>query len=205
MHRKRIGFLLLVLIGFIWLIFKWEGIERWMYPLKYTEVIRENAKLQSIDPFLIAAIIRVESNFDPITVSNKGAIGMMQVMPETAKWIYRQNRNFVMDALDLNEPKQNIMLGSWYLRFLQNQFGNREAVVIAAYNAGQGTIRKWLEGGQWSGSEEELDRIPYEETRKYVKRVIFFRNQYRKLYEAELNVYNMSGNEKRRSLQLANS
>jgi soluble lytic murein transglycosylase len=162
-------------------IFKWDGLGKWMYPISYIQEIRMYSKQSEVDPYLVAAIIRVESNFRTGLISSKGAKGMMQLLPETADWvIHGIEMPTQKDYLQI--PAVNIQLGTNYLKYLMTQFPNNEAVQLAAYNAGQGTVRKWLENGVWDGTLNQVERIPYPETRHYVKRVLFFKEQYRTVY-----------------------
>ncbi len=163
----------------IWGILTWDGLGRWMYPITYWEEISRYAAQHQVDPYLVAAIIKVESNYNPQSVSPKGAIGVMQIMPQTAGWILsKQDRKTEYVEHTLFDPFMNMQLGTWYLHYLSDQFGGNEAMVLAAYNAGQGSVRRWLDQGVWDGSVDQLENIPYRETRHYVKKVLFFRARY---------------------------
>ncbi|WP_040952688.1 lytic transglycosylase domain-containing protein [Gorillibacterium massiliense] len=183
--KKRVaGLALLVIIFMLFYNSSW-----WMklvYPIHYQDEILAASKLHHVDPILVAAIIRVESNYRPNSESKKGAIGIMQIMPETANWLfsidsslqkYRNN--------DLTDPKFNIKLGTIYLNYLNDRFDGNRPVVIAAYNAGQGKVSKWLEEGLWDGTLERVDQIPIMETRKYVKSVHYYYNKYTELYGSD--------------------
>jgi soluble lytic murein transglycosylase len=182
LKRKRIV-LPLILIVLCALFVQSEWLGRWIYPISYQEEIRESAFEYELDPFLIAAIIRVESNYKPAAVSPKGAVGIMQIMPETAKWILKQEdfgQITVMDAA--NEAHAGIKLGSWYIKELNRQFNDNLVVSLAAYNAGPGKVRQWLDNGVWDGQEQTVKDIPFGETRHYVQRVMYYYKKYQKIY-----------------------
>ncbi|MBB3109579.1 soluble lytic murein transglycosylase [Paenibacillus phyllosphaerae] len=183
-HRLRRRILALFVLAFlIVLFFKSDWLGRWMYPLHYEKDIRVSAQNYGLEPHLIAAIARVETNFSPNKVSKKGAIGIMQVMPDTADWIVERGGfdGITKDKL-ANRADVGIELGAWYLDSLHDQFNDNRYAAIAAYNAGPGNVKRWLSDGTWDGSEQTLDRIPYGETRHYVQRVIYYYNKYKKLY-----------------------
>jgi soluble lytic murein transglycosylase len=184
-RRKVRGrfFLFLLLIVLAAMFLRSEWMNRWMYPIHYVQDIRISSENYNIDPHLIAAIIRVETNYKTGLESRKGAVGIMQVMPDTADWIVQQGgfTNLTLDML-MNRADIGIEVGTWYLRSLHKQFDNNMVAVIAAYNAGPGKVNKWLADGTWDGRLETVDRVPYGETRHYVQRVIYYYNKYRKLY-----------------------
>ncbi|MBQ7652941.1 MAG: lytic transglycosylase domain-containing protein [Clostridia bacterium] len=119
---------------------------------------------------MIAAIIRVESNFDPLARSNKGAIGLMQLLPKTAEYV-AQIFKIGYDESDLLDGEKNIQIGVLYLSYLLDRFSLEW--VIVAYNAGETITKKWIESGV------SLNKIPYKETRDYYKKVV----RAMKLYE----------------------
>ena len=127
-----------------------------------------------VDPLLILSICETESHFNPRAVSSVGAIGIMQIMPETGRWIAG-----VLDYNDYNEeclydPDVNIRFGAYYLSYLELRFSDRVAV-IAAYNAGEGAVREWLSNENFS-----FDEIPFVETREYVEKVESVYRRYEK-------------------------
>ncbi|TCN00986.1 soluble lytic murein transglycosylase [Paenibacillus sp. BK033] len=180
--RKRV--LLILLIGFIGVLFlNSNWLARMMYPIEYKEDIRASASNYGVDPHLIAAIIRTETNYSTGQVSKKGALGLMQIMPDTADWIVKQaDFNNVTREMLQNRPDVSIEVGAWYLQSLHKQFKQNTVAVIAAYNAGPGNVKKWLDSGKWDGKLETTDQIPYGETRHYVQRVIYYYNKYKDLY-----------------------
>jgi soluble lytic murein transglycosylase len=181
--RKRVILpLILIILGALFVQSEWLG--RWIYPISYTEEIKLSALNYQLDPLLIAAIIRVESNYKLDAVSPKGAIGIMQIMPDTTEWILKQNDFGKISIKDAGmEAHAGITLGSWYVRELKRQFDGSLIVALAAYNAGPGKVRQWMDKGIWDGKEQTLSDIPYGETRHYVQRVMYYYRKYQKIYE----------------------
>ena len=143
------------------------------------------AKANGVDSALVASVIMNESRFQNDARSSRGAIGLMQIMPETAQWIALQlgDDNFSLEKL--HEPETNIRYGVWYLAELQREFAGNNILALAAYNAGRGTVRDWIEEGDWPWTFHALDKIPYPETRSYVKNVLQNRIRYEKLYSGK--------------------
>jgi len=160
---------------------------RIIYPWPHRELIMRHAELHDLDPFLVAAIIRVESSFRSEALSPQGARGLMQIIPTTGQWIANQKGlpNYSEDSLF--SPETNIMLGTWYLRNLKEQFDGEVVVALAAYNGGRGNVSTWLEERVWSGQVADIADIPFPETRNYVWRVLRLRKVYRELYAREGN------------------
>ncbi|PDO09282.1 MAG: hypothetical protein BLM47_13415 [Candidatus Reconcilbacillus cellulovorans] len=163
-----------------------DWLSRWLYPIEYRDEIARSARQHRIDPYLVAAVIRVESRFRPDLRSPKGAVGLMQVMPETAAWVIRNHRlpDELLDRLDW--PDVNIELGVRYLALLIDRFGGNHTAALAAYNAGPGQVDGWLRRSEWDGRLETADRIPFGETRHYVRRVYFYWEKYHSVYGNEL-------------------
>lgn len=161
-------------------------LNRWVYPLKYEDYIVESAVETGADPYLIMAIIRAETKFDPEGTSHAGAQGLMQLMPATIKQIIDEG-NFSPTLEDIAyDPATNIRLGSWYLHYLTEQFNGNKVAAVAAYNAGQGNVKKWLKNKIWDGTLQNADQIPFKETRDYLKKVIFYYEKYKELYGPEI-------------------
>ncbi len=180
--KKRFALPLFLLV--LAALFFSSGWMSWVYPIGYKEEIRKQSESYRIDPFLVASIIRVETNFRPSKESRVGALGIMQLMPDTADWAIKQGKlpQATRDRIK-HEPETNILIGTWYLRNLSDQFGDNSLAVVAAYNAGPGNVKKWLESGLWDGTLENVRNIPIGETRHYVQRVVYYYNQYTKVYE----------------------
>lgn len=181
--RKKRVFALLLLAMILLLFYNNTWIGRLIYPISYREEIEAAAVANQVDPLLIAAIIRVESNYRTSSESHKGAIGIMQLMPDTASWLI--DRDSSLSSLrnkDLRDPAVNIELGARYLQYLNERFGGNRAAMSAAYNAGHGKVARWLEENTWDGTLEQADRIPIGETRKYVKSVQYYYAKYVQVY-----------------------
>lgn len=182
--RLKKRYLLLLLIGLVCILFlKSEWIASTMYPIHYKDDIRASASNYGLEPHLVAAIIRSESNYKTGRESSKGALGIMQIMPSTADWIVeRAGFEEVSEDTLHHRADVSIEVGSWYLQSLQKQFNHNDIAAIAAYNAGPGNVRKWLDSGQWNGQLSTVKEIPFGETRHYVQRVIYYYNKYKELY-----------------------
>jgi soluble lytic murein transglycosylase len=140
---------------------------RLRYPLQYEGIVRGHAQNYDLDPALLAAVIYQESKFDANARSDSGAIGLMQLLPETAKGIAARTGGTRFTVDDLLDPEINVRYGSWYLRHLLDKYGSEEKA-LAAYNGGQGNVDRG---------------IHYPETRHYVQRVLELRDVYRRAYE----------------------
>ncbi|MCF6092972.1 lytic transglycosylase domain-containing protein [Microaerobacter geothermalis] len=181
LSKREIVLFILLAIVFIALNTPW--VWQNMYPIFYVEEVMEASKLFDVDPYLILAIIQIESNYVETTQSKKGAIGLMQLMPETAKWAIKEG-NFPKEVVDkVNEPEVNIFIGTWYVSFLKRKFNGNYAAVVAAYNAGPGNVEKWLSQGIWDGTIEKSEWIPYGETRHYLQRVFYYYGRYQRIYD----------------------
>ncbi|WCN37227.1 lytic transglycosylase domain-containing protein [Aneurinibacillus uraniidurans] len=183
MTRKKWALFATLLVIFILLDMPWTW--KLMYPVYYKEEIRKSASQYNVDPYLIMAVIQIESKFDKKRISKKGAVGLMQVMPSTADWAIKQAKLSPMASEYLDEPEVNIMLGTWYISFLYEMFERNPYAVLAAYNAGPGNVKRWLEQGKWDGRLETVSNIPFGETRHYVQRAIYYKQRYAKIYDGE--------------------
>lgn len=147
-------------------------------PVKYKSIIFQCANEAGLSPSLVFAVARTESNFRAEAISPRGAVGIMQLMPETAQFIAKR---YGLQGERLTDPQTNVKLACLYLSYLKGRFPS-EATLLCAYNAGEGTVRKWLSDPLLSPDGITLTRIPYPETRRYVARVKKFQNKYKKLY-----------------------
>lgn len=183
-HRqKRKLSLWLGLLMVVLLIVSSNWFWRLLYPIYYEEMIRETAAVHGIDPLMVAAVIRVESKFKEENVSHVGAMGLMQLMPKTAEWIAKESGIPYRGIEDLSDPETNIQMGTWYLAWLSREFKGNWVTTIAAYNAGQGRVSKWLyQEHSWDGRLETADQITVGETRHYVQRVFYSYDKYKQLY-----------------------
>ena len=158
-----------------------EDVWRILYPLKYWEYVERYSRERSLDPYLVAAIIRQESTFNPVVKSRAGARGLMQIMPTTGKIISRQEGTRFRWQ-ELIDPEANIRMGTLYLRRMLDQFGGRVDYALASYNAGPHRVEKWTGMDMTLDSEEFIEEIPFTETRDYVKAVLRNEKQYRRVY-----------------------
>jgi len=150
------------------------------YPRAYWDIISKAASTDKVDAYLVAALIREESRFDPEVVSWAGAVGLMQLMPSTARRITSDAGVSIDNDRDLFDPGKNILLGTHYLTILINEF-NELPVAIMSYNAGENIVNKWLEKYYKDDINEFIENIPYKETRRYVKKVLKSYWQYRSI------------------------
>lgn len=164
------------------ILLSYKPILRSIYPIYYMELISAHVEERDLDPYLVAAVINVESSFQANAVSPKGAIGLMQVMPSTGIWAatHLGFENFAIEQLF--EPNINICIGVWCLARLIRDFDSSIPVALASYNGGEANVRQWLANGTWSGSVDDLERIPFPETRKYVQKVLAMYSYYKWLY-----------------------
>ncbi|NLZ48510.1 MAG: lytic transglycosylase domain-containing protein [Clostridiales bacterium] len=159
-----------------------------LYPLKYEEYIKKYANQYNIDPYVVAAMIKTESNFNVEANSHKDARGLMQITGETGKWIASKMKIENYEEKMLYDPETNIKMGCWYINNLREEFGDNLDLILASYNAGRGRVNNWLENKQYSLDGKKLDYIPYEETNKYVKKIEANYNIYKFLYKNKLNI-----------------
>lgn len=145
------------------------------YPQKYMDEIAHYSQESS----LILALIRVESGFRPLAISEKGALGLMQILPETAEYVCAL---YGYEQGDLLDPAYNIKIGVSYLGYLRSKFENYKTA-LAAYNAGEGTVRRWLSDPDYSNDGKTLQNIPYAETERYVKKIEIQHKIYKILYQ----------------------
>jgi peptidoglycan lytic transglycosylase len=154
---------------------------RLFYPFGHADVIREAARRTGLDPFFVAAVIREESSYDTRARSWVGAIGLMQLMPETARIVAADAGVRLLEPGGLWEPPVNIALGAHYLAQLRTRF-REPLLAVASYNAGPHRVQKWLAERGTADLEEFVDQIPFDETRGFVKRVFTSWHHYRRLY-----------------------
>ena len=152
--------------------------ERARYPLRYETIVVGHAENYRLPPQLVAAVIYQESKFDADARSSSGAVGLMQLLPETGQGIADRTGGAQWRPDDLLTPELNIRYGSWYLRHLLDKYGD-ETLALAAYNAGQGNVDEWRERGVG---------IQFDETRHYVERVQELQDIYARAYASELGL-----------------
>lgn len=158
---------------------------RGFFPALYLDEIKKYSVEYSVDPYLVMAVIKAESNYKEEAVSNKDACGLMQLTPSTAKWLAEKIK--ISDFKDENiyEPEMNIRLGSYYLSYLYDMYADIKCT-LAAYNAGNGTVDSWLADMRYSSDGKTLEKIPYRETEQYVNKVNSYTKIYRILYRLRM-------------------
>lgn len=177
---------LLVLATLVFLFLELPFFWKRIYPIQYQAVIAEQAALNDLDPALVAAVIKVESNFRADAVSRRDARGLMQLLPSTAEEVARNMGHQIDEDVfveQLFDPEFNITLGTRYLAKMLRDFGGNEAMALAAYNAGPNKLKSWLDSGVWDGTWANREQIPYPETRNYLGKVQLAKEKYGKLYK----------------------
>src|SRR3954453_13469821 len=188
-RRKRLFLALLAIVGLVVVIglhpLK-HAVEEITLPLKHEDIIRQQSQKKGLDPALVAAVIYQESKFADRT-SVAGARGLMQITPDTARFIAKQSGGIRFTLQDLGTPQINIAYGTWYLRWLLDRYNGRTALAVSAYNAGFGHVDDWV---RQAGGPEAFDpkTIPYPETRNYVQQVLERRKDYARRYSRELGL-----------------
>ena len=155
-----------------------DAVMRTIYPLRYEAIIRQASEENDLDPSFVASVIYTESRFRPDAKSHRGAYGLMQLLPQSARFIQRKSSI----KGDYRDPEVNVRLGTWFLGYLNDRYKGHERLMLAAYNSGEGNVDTWV-------SEEGFDiakDIPFKETRKYVDRALEAQETYQELYGKNL-------------------
>jgi soluble lytic murein transglycosylase len=155
----------------------WEA----LFPKPYWPDLKRFSSANGLDPYLVASLIRQESEFNPNAVSNKNALGLMQLLPRVGKGVAKQEKLKHFSPTQLFTPSINIQLGTRYFRAMVDQFGGFE-YALAAYNAGDDRVRDWQGAGKYRDVQEFVESIPFTETREYVQAIMRNANVYRQLY-----------------------
>ena len=164
-----------------------DAVQELTLPLRHEDIIVQQAHDKGVPADLIAGVIYAESRFSDQT-SHAGARGLMQITPDTAEAIATRTGGVNFRQEDLADPKINISYGTWYLRNLLDRYGENVVLALAAYNAGQGNVDKWIAEAQARGEQLSIDAIPFGETRGYVRSVLDARADYRQKYGSELGL-----------------
>ncbi|MER3433330.1 MAG: tail length tape measure protein [Leptolyngbya sp. ERB_1_1] len=163
---------------------KQNGYWQALYPFPYVDTIESWSQQRQLNPMLVTALIRQESRFQPDIKSSVGAVGLMQVMPETGAYIAN---NIKVKEFKLADPETNIKFGTWYLDYTHLQYNNNSMLAVASYNAGPGAVSGWLSKATTQDPDEFVEAIPYSETRGYVKSVLGNYWNYLRLYNPEIS------------------
>jgi soluble lytic murein transglycosylase len=154
------------------------------YPFPFLKEIKTWSQERQLNPLLVTALIRQESHFEPKVRSVAGAIGLMQVMPGTSKWVAEKIN---MQQYNTENPDDNIQLGTWFLDYTHRQYNNNSMLAVASYNAGPGNVSKWLSTLGKSDPDEFVEAIPFGETQGYVRQVFGNYWNYLRLYNPEIS------------------
>jgi len=154
-------------------------------PLAYSNVIRQQAAEKHLDPALVAAVIYAETKFDA-RPSAAGAEGLMQILPRTAEFLAHRSGATTFAVSDLGTPQINIAYGTYYLRYLLNEYGGALVPALAAYNGGETNVNRWIAQQRSEGRQLSISEIPFPETRAYVQRVLSAQQDYRHTYASQL-------------------
>jgi soluble lytic murein transglycosylase len=155
----------------------WEA----LFPKPYWSDLQRFSSSNDLDPFLVASLIRQESEFNPTAVSHANAVGLMQLLPSVGKSVAKEEKIKRFDAAQLFVPSTNLQLGTKYFRSMVDKFGAFE-YALAAYNAGDNRVQDWLADGKYRDPQEFVESIPFTETREYVQAILRNANMYRQLY-----------------------
>lgn len=177
---KKYIIMFLIVLSILALCNNITWLMKYIYPLNYADEIAKYCEEFAVDPYLIAAIIKVESDYKPDVISKKGARGLMQLMPDTAKWIAENIKMENFDIKMLDEPELNIKMGTWYFSSLLKEFDNDTTLALAAYNGGRGNVARWVKSGYFADGSG--DKIPFEETKCFIKKVKKAHRWYKKIY-----------------------
>ena len=187
LRRRRLGLLLgaALLTGIVTALVLPQlhrTIDEITLPLRHEDIIRQQAAAKNLDPALLAGVIYAESKFRDQT-SSAGAKGLMQLTPDTARYIAHLSGGTRFELGDLSTPQVNISYGAFYLRYLINRYQGNLALALAAYNGGEGNVDRWIREGR-----SRVRDIPFPETRAYVRRVLDARGAYARTYKRELGL-----------------
>jgi soluble lytic murein transglycosylase len=158
----------------------WEA----LFPRAYWTDLKKFSVANGLDPYLVASLIRQESEFNPQAVSRANAVGLMQLLPRTGKLVAKQEKLRRYNAGQLFTPAVNLQLGTRYFRGMVDQFGGSFEYALAAYNAGSDRVEEWLGQGKYRDPQEFVESIPFTETREYVQAILRNASVYRQIYEA---------------------
>lgn len=185
LKNRKLLVVIIILVVFVFLGFFRDKILKIIYPRTYKEVVVVYAEEYNVEENLVFAVIKAESNFDENAVSHREAIGLMQIMEETAKDV-AQKYNIEIDynnaKQEISNVQNNINIGTKYLSVLLERYQNKE-VALAAYNAGIGNVDNWIEKGIIKSDGSDIENVPYKETNNYVRKILRNYKIYQELYK----------------------
>jgi soluble lytic murein transglycosylase len=156
----------------------WEA----LFPKAYWSDLKRSSAANGLDPYLVASLIRQESEFNPNAVSRANAVGLMQLLPKTGKAVAKEEKMKRYNASQLYTPAVNMQLGTRYFRGMVDKFGGSFEYALAAYNAGSDRVEEWLGQGKYRDPQEFVESIPFTETREYVQAILRNASVYKQLY-----------------------
>lgn len=158
-------------------------IQKTQYPTKYSTYVEKYAEEYELDPYLVYALIKQESKFDPYATSSANARGLMQILDETAEFCAKRIGIKITIPDDLYQPEINIQIGCYYLRHLLDLFDGDLKTAVTAYNGGPGNVEKWLQDDELADGNGGIANIPFGETENYVKNVLSYYETYKNIYQ----------------------
>ncbi len=159
---------------------------RFAFPLPYRAELERFSKVNGLDPFLVAALIRQESEFNPKAISRANARGLTQILPGTGRELSRKLKVRAYGTASLFVPAVNLQLGTFYLKSIVDNLGGRWEAALAAYNAGPSRARAWSSWGEFREPAEFIETVPFAETRNYIQTVLRNADTYRRIYSGEI-------------------
>lgn len=178
---KVLGFILLTVLTLVAVSYGVIAYQTSRTQINYQDQINEYSNKYNVDPLLTASIVKVESDFDNDAQSHQGAKGLMQLLDETAKHSAEViGEDYYPDKL--NDIDYNLKLGVGYYNYLYNYYNNKE-LALAAYNGGVGNVDKWIDQGILDKENPDISKIPFDETRQYVTKVMANYEVYKTFYK----------------------
>lgn len=181
----KISIMIIIFGILLWMIFDVFKVQdkmlRLIYPKEYEIIVTKYAKENNLDPLLVFAIMKAESNFDSNITSHSGACGLMQLMDQTAREVALKIGYSYTGVEILFDPETNIMLGTAYFSMLYQQYHN-VPIALTAYNAGIGNVQKWITNGIIKEDGSNIENIPFTETNNYVRKILRDYDIYKELY-----------------------
>ncbi len=153
-----------------------------LFPKPYWSDLKRSSAANGLDPYLVASLIRQESEFNPAAVSRANAVGLMQLLPKTGKLVAKESKLRRYNASQLYTPAVNMELGTRYFRGMVDKYGGSFEYALAAYNAGSDRVNEWLAQGKYRDPQEFVESIPFTETREYVQAILRNASVYKQLY-----------------------
>jgi len=181
-HKKRLSYICIILLFFIFIFAVAPALLKSMFPTPHLDIIEKYARDHQVKITMVYAVMKAESGFRTRVVSPKGAIGLMQITETTGRWIASELGIPEFTTDKLTDPELNIRLGCWYLSYLLKRFDGNTELALAAYNAGEGTVKRWIDSDIIRWEDSRIKSLPYKETEEYLMRVNRIYFVYKTLY-----------------------